>query len=68
MWAPEFDHCSCAAVAVSANCDRSRTPNPCVCLCPAGKHLDDAQRTLEQYGLAYWHSKFPHWPLKIRKH
>ncbi|KIZ05123.1 hypothetical protein MNEG_2834 [Monoraphidium neglectum] len=34
----------------------------------AGKHLDDAQRTLEQYGIAYWHAKFPHWPLRIRKH
>jgi hypothetical protein len=33
----------------------------------AGKHLDDAQRTLEQYGIAYWHAKFPHWPLRIRK-
>eukprot|EP00775_Hariotina_reticulata_P008823 gene8823-9002_t len=33
----------------------------------AGKHLDDAQRTLEQYGVAYWHNKFPHWPLKIRR-
>ncbi|KAI8471917.1 MAG: hypothetical protein J3K34DRAFT_415633 [Monoraphidium minutum] len=34
----------------------------------AGKHLDDAQRTLEQYGLAYWAAKFPGWPLKLRKH
>jgi len=33
----------------------------------AGKHLDDAQRTLEQYGVAHWHAKFPHWPIKIRK-
>lgn len=50
-------------------------PDPLLCLwllcdavCPAGKHLDDAQRTLEHYGVSYWHSKFPHWPLKIRKH
>jgi hypothetical protein len=33
----------------------------------AGKNLEDSQRTLEQYGLAYWHDKFPHWPLKIRR-
>ncbi len=33
----------------------------------AGKNLDDAQRTLEQYGVAYWHAKFPHWPLKLRR-
>jgi hypothetical protein len=34
----------------------------------AGKRLDDAQRTLEHYGIAYWHARFPHWPLVIRKH
>lgn len=34
----------------------------------AGKHLDDAQRTLGQYGVAYWHRKFPDWPIKIRRH
>jgi hypothetical protein len=39
----------------------------CIPVC-AGKHLDDAQRTLEQYGISYWHAKFPHWPIKIRKH
>lgn len=39
-----------------------------VCVPPAGKHLEDAQRTLEQYGIRYWHNKFPHWPLKIRRH
>ncbi|KAF6264124.1 hypothetical protein COO60DRAFT_1634562 [Scenedesmus sp. NREL 46B-D3] len=33
----------------------------------AGKHLDDAQRTLEQYGIAYWHRKFPHWPIRVRR-
>ena len=33
----------------------------------AGKHLDDAQRTLEQYGIDYWHAKFPNWPITIRK-
>ncbi|KAF8060592.1 ubiquitin [Scenedesmus sp. PABB004] len=33
----------------------------------AGKHLDDAQRTLQQYGVAYWHAKFPHWPLTVRR-
>jgi hypothetical protein len=33
----------------------------------AGKNLDDSQRTLEQYGIAYWNKKFPAWPLKIRK-
>ncbi|KAK2079390.1 hypothetical protein QBZ16_003081 [Prototheca wickerhamii] len=34
----------------------------------AGKNLDDPQRTLAHYGVAYWHSKFPHWPLKIRRY
>jgi hypothetical protein len=29
--------------------------------------MDDAQRTLEHYGVAYWHEKFPHWPLRIRR-
>lgn len=33
----------------------------------AGKRLDDAQRTLEQYGVAYWHARFPQWPLRIRR-
>ncbi|KXZ47771.1 hypothetical protein GPECTOR_33g653 [Gonium pectorale] len=33
----------------------------------AGKHLDDSQRTLEHYGFAYWHKRFPHWAIKIRK-
>ncbi|GIL62388.1 hypothetical protein Vafri_16609 [Volvox africanus] len=33
----------------------------------AGKHLDDSQRTLEHYGIVYWHKRFPHWPIKIRK-
>lgn len=33
----------------------------------AGKDLEDSQRTLEHYGIAYWHKKFPHWPLKIRR-
>lgn len=32
----------------------------------AGKHLDDPQRTLEHYGVGYWHKKFPHWPIKVR--
>ena len=33
----------------------------------AGKHLDDSQRTLQQYGIKYWNSKFPDWPLVIRR-
>ena len=33
----------------------------------AGKNLEDSQRTLEQYGIAYWNKKFPGWPLKIRR-
>ncbi|KAG2497485.1 hypothetical protein HYH03_004638 [Edaphochlamys debaryana] len=33
----------------------------------AGKALDDSQRTLEHYGVAYWHKRFPHWPIKIRR-
>mmetsp|Transcript_6266 Transcript_6266/g.15877 ORF Transcript_6266/g.15877 Transcript_6266/m.15877 type:complete len:101 (+) Transcript_6266:498-800(+) len=33
----------------------------------AGKKLDDPKRTLEHYGIAYWHKKFPHWPLTVRR-
>ncbi len=33
----------------------------------AGKNLEDSQRTLEHYGIAYWNKKFPAWPLKIRR-
>jgi hypothetical protein len=33
----------------------------------AGKHMEDAQRTLEHYGVAFWHARFPHWPIKIRR-
>ncbi|MEW5307332.1 MAG: hypothetical protein WDW36_009737 [Sanguina aurantia] len=33
----------------------------------AGKNLEDSQRTLEHYGITYWHAKFPHWPLKVRR-
>ncbi|KAL0023269.1 hypothetical protein WJX77_001673 [Trebouxia sp. C0004] len=33
----------------------------------AGKKFEDSQRSLQQYGVAYWHKKFPHWPIKIRK-
>eukprot|EP01023_Acetabularia_acetabulum_P037991 TRINITY_DN36299_c0_g1_i4.p2 TRINITY_DN36299_c0_g1~~TRINITY_DN36299_c0_g1_i4.p2 ORF type:complete len:134 (-),score=20.67 TRINITY_DN36299_c0_g1_i4:341-742(-) len=33
----------------------------------ADRNLDDSQRTLEQYGICYWHKRFPHWSLKIRK-
>eukprot|EP01026_Neomeris_dumetosa_P042555 TRINITY_DN3550_c1_g1_i7.p3 TRINITY_DN3550_c1_g1~~TRINITY_DN3550_c1_g1_i7.p3 ORF type:complete len:211 (-),score=20.58 TRINITY_DN3550_c1_g1_i7:207-839(-) len=33
----------------------------------ADRDLEDSQRSLEQYGVAYWHKKFPHWSLKIRK-
>ncbi|KAI3435551.1 hypothetical protein D9Q98_001616 [Chlorella vulgaris] len=34
----------------------------------AGKNMDDSQRTLEHYGIAYWHAKFPHWPLVVRRY
>merc|ERR1711959_666978 len=33
----------------------------------AGKKLDDPKRTLEHYGVSYWHKKFPDWPITIRK-
>ncbi|WZN58590.1 ubiquitin-like domain-containing protein [Chloropicon roscoffensis] len=33
----------------------------------AGKKLDDPKRTLEHYGIAYWHAKFPDWPITVRK-
>ncbi|KAK9823441.1 hypothetical protein WJX72_002787 [[Myrmecia] bisecta] len=34
----------------------------------AGKNMEDSQRTLEHYGIAYWHKSFPHWPIKIRRY
>jgi hypothetical protein len=39
---------------------------PALCrLSFAGRRLDDARRTLGQFGVAFWHAKFPHWPLVI---
>ena len=41
---------------------------PALCrLSFAGTRLEDAQRTLGHYGVAYWHAKFPHWPLVITR-
>lgn len=37
------------------------------CLAFASKNFDDNQRTLEHYGVRFWHSKFPDWPLTIRR-
>ncbi|KAK9832968.1 hypothetical protein WJX74_003142 [Apatococcus lobatus] len=34
----------------------------------AGKNLEDSQRTLQHYGIEYWHRKFPEWHLKIRRY
>lgn len=40
---------------------------PAICLLSfAGKHLDDARRSLRQYGVLYWHEQFPEWPLVVR--
>lgn len=33
----------------------------------AGKKMEDCKRTLEHYGITYWHAKFPHWPITVRK-
>lgn len=33
----------------------------------AGKHMDDPKRTLQHYGIEYWHAKFPDWPITVRK-
>lgn len=33
----------------------------------AGKNFEDSQRTLEHYGVKYWHEKFPDWPITIRR-
>lgn len=33
----------------------------------AGKRMEDPQRTLRHYGVAYWHARFPHWPLVVRR-
>ena len=32
-----------------------------------GKNFEDNQRTLEHYGVRYWHRKFPDWPLTVRR-
>jgi hypothetical protein len=41
---------------------------PALCrLSFAGRRLEDARRTLGQYGLAFWHGKFPGWPLVITR-
>lgn len=37
------------------------------CLAFAAHNLEDNQRTLEQYGVRYWHAKFPDWPLTVRR-
>lgn len=37
------------------------------CLAFAGKNFEDNQRTLEHYGVRYWHRKFPDWPLTVRR-
>jgi len=34
----------------------------------AGKNMEDPERTLEHYGIKYWHAKFPGWPVIIRRH
>ena len=34
----------------------------------AGRGLDDAQRTLAHYGVGFWHRKFPHWPIRVRRY
>lgn len=34
----------------------------------AGKTFEDANRTLEHYGVRYWHAKFPHWPITLIRH
>jgi len=34
----------------------------------AGKRFEDAERTLEHYGVKYWNNKFPDWPLVIRRY
>lgn len=41
---------------------------PALCrLSYAGTRLEDAQRTLGHYGVAYWHAKFPQWPLVVTR-
>jgi len=34
----------------------------------AGKNMEDPARTLEHYGVKYWHAKFPDWPITIRRY
>ena len=31
----------------------------------AGKRLSDPSRSLQHYGVRYWHARFPHWPLTV---
>lgn len=37
------------------------------CLAFGARNLEDNQRTLEHYGVRYWHAKFPDWPLTVRR-
>lgn len=34
----------------------------------AGTRMEDPQRTLQHYGVGYWHSRFPHWPIVVRRY
>jgi len=41
--------------------DNSGIPPGIQRLAYAGKNLDDPDRKLKKFGIAYWHSKFPDW-------
>lgn len=34
----------------------------------AGKRMEDPQRTLKHYGVAFWHTHFPNWPIVVRRY
>lgn len=37
-------------------------------VCTYKAHLRLLPHSLRSYGIAYWHAKFPDWPLKIRRY
>lgn len=48
--------------------DKCGIPPALLRLSYAGKTMLDSQRTMEHYGVTYWHKKFPHWPIVILRH
>jgi hypothetical protein len=47
---------------------RSLGRNPCARLRATPSHARARAHAVRSYGVRYWHGKFPHWPLTIRRH